>query len=56
MCRRAVCESCEKTTWWGCGNHIPSVMDGVPHDQWCTCTPKVQKAGHEYPPKGTTSS
>jgi hypothetical protein len=42
----------EKKTWWGCGSHIPSVMDQVPESDRCTCTPKVNADGKEYPPKG----
>lgn len=41
----------EKTTWWGCGNHIPAVLDSVPESERCTCTPKVERDGKEYPPK-----
>ncbi|PVH94854.1 hypothetical protein DM02DRAFT_175653 [Periconia macrospinosa] len=55
MCRKAVCESCDKATWWGCGNHIPGVMDNIPQEQWCTCGPKIERDGMEYPPKGNSS-
>lgn len=41
----------DKATWWGCGNHIPSVMDSIPESEWCTCEPKVEKDGKQYPPK-----
>ena len=40
------------TTWWGCGNHIPGVLDQVPAGKWCTCEPRVQKNGKSYPPMG----
>lgn len=30
------------------------VMDKVDSKDWCTCEPKVEKEGKEYPPKGTT--
>jgi hypothetical protein len=43
----------EKTTWWGCGAHIPAVLDSVPESERCTCTPKVERDGKEYPPKGS---
>ena len=46
----------DKTTWWGCGNHIAGVMESVPSDQWCTCGPRIEKEGHQYPPMGTLSS
>lgn len=41
----------EKTTWWGCGQHIPRVMDSVPQSDWCTCNPKTTVNSKEYPPK-----
>lgn len=41
----------EKATWWGCGNHIPSVMDSISEDERCTCGPKRNVDGKEYPPK-----
>lgn len=28
------------------------VMDTYPPDQWCTCTPKTEVDGTEYPPMG----
>jgi len=40
----------EKSSWWGCGSHVPSVMDKVSEDQWCSCEPKVEKDGNQYPP------
>ncbi|KAM0798109.1 hypothetical protein BDR22DRAFT_860500 [Usnea florida] len=58
MCKSASCDKCQKSTWWGCGLHVPSVMDKLPKEEWCTCEPKVEKEGGEgkvgYPPmKGT---
>lgn len=41
----------EKATWWGCGKHIPSVLDSVPKDELCTCQPTVEVEGKTYPPK-----
>ena len=35
MCRPVTCETCGKTTWAGCGEHIESVRELVPADQWC---------------------
>ena len=43
--------STDKVTWWGCGSHIPSVMDSVPESDWCACEPQVEKEGKKYPPK-----
>jgi hypothetical protein len=40
----------EKKTWVGCGYHIPSVLDRVPEEQWCTCEPRVERDGKSYPP------
>ncbi len=35
MCRPVTCETCGKTTWAGCGEHVESVRELVPADQWC---------------------
>ncbi|KAK8152191.1 hypothetical protein BKA80DRAFT_211634 [Phyllosticta citrichinensis] len=56
MCKKATCDTCHKTTWWGCGNHIPSVMTNVPEDEWCGCDPKVEVDGKQYPPKGSVAA
>lgn len=37
MCRRAVCRSCRKVTYEGCGRHVEEVLDGVPAQERCTC-------------------
>jgi len=42
-----------KKTWWGCGSHVPMVMDPIPKDEWCECAPKTEKGGNEYPPVGS---
>ncbi|KAI1767661.1 hypothetical protein GGR53DRAFT_83082 [Hypoxylon sp. FL1150] len=54
MCMKATCKTCGKTTWFGCGSHIPSVLDHVSADEWCICEPKVEVNGTKYPPKATT--
>ena len=41
----------EKSSWWGCGDHVPSVMDPISEGDRCTCEPKVEKGGKMYPPK-----
>ncbi|KAJ5498250.1 hypothetical protein PEX1_028620 [Penicillium expansum] len=51
MCMKATCSTCNKVTWWGCGSHIPSVMDSIPEGEWCSCAPQVDKDGKKYPPK-----
>lgn len=38
-------------SWWGCGQHVPMVMDSVPEGQRCTCEPKIEREGKAYPPK-----
>ncbi|KIN04685.1 hypothetical protein OIDMADRAFT_96282, partial [Oidiodendron maius Zn] len=50
MCFKTTCPTCSKTTWQGCGNHVQNVMDNVAKDQWCSCTPQVEKEGKKYPP------
>jgi len=35
MCRPVDCDTCGKTTWAGCGEHIDSVKDRVEPEQWC---------------------
>jgi hypothetical protein len=31
----------EKITWWGCGNHVPSVMDSILDEERCTVSPSL---------------
>lgn len=40
----------DKTSWWGCGSHISSVLDSVPAAERCECEPKVEVGGTSYPP------
>ncbi|MFE4459780.1 hypothetical protein ACFYUD_30090 [Nocardia tengchongensis] len=35
MCQPTPCQTCGKTTWAGCGDHIDQVKAVVPADQWC---------------------
>lgn len=35
MCHPAVCGTCGKMTWRGCGMHVQQVMAGVPKDEQC---------------------
>lgn len=46
----------DKATWWGCGNHIPGVLDSVDEKEWCTCEPKVEKNGKQYPPMAASAN
>jgi hypothetical protein len=50
MCRKAPCDTCKKSTWFGCGAHVAMVMDNIPEDQRCACEPKVEINGQQYPP------
>ncbi|GAB7360842.1 hypothetical protein MBLNU230_g0828t1 [Neophaeotheca triangularis] len=52
MCHKAVCSTCQKTTWFGCGAHVPQVLDAVPEPERCDCEPRVEKSGKQYPPMG----
>lgn len=35
MCSAVTCKKCGKTTWAGCGQHVDTVMRGVPSAQRC---------------------
>jgi hypothetical protein len=35
MCYPVTCETCGKTTWAGCGEHIADVQAQVSETQWC---------------------
>lgn len=37
MCQQVLCNSCQKITWAGCGQHLDEVFYGVPADQICKC-------------------
>jgi len=39
-----------KRSWWGCGKHVPSIMDSVPDGQRCVCQPRISRNKQEYPP------
>jgi hypothetical protein len=43
MCRPVRCKTCGKTTWTGCGQHVPAVKAAVPADQWCPGHPKTEQ-------------
>ena len=51
MCMKASCSVCNKTSWKGCGAHIPGVLDLIAPGDWCTCKPSVDVGGRAYPPK-----
>jgi hypothetical protein len=35
MCRATTCNTCGKTTWAGCGQHVDQVMRNVPAGERC---------------------
>jgi hypothetical protein len=37
MCSPAVCGTCKKITYTGCGMHLDQVFANVRDDQRCTC-------------------
>lgn len=47
--------SCGKTTWYGCGQHIPSVMDPLQPSEKCTCENHNPCAPGTAPPKPSHS-
>lgn len=45
MCQPAVCKTCGKTTWKGCGLHVDAVMRDVAPDNRCTCERPAKQSG-----------
>ncbi|KAK3231167.1 hypothetical protein Dsin_003048 [Dipteronia sinensis] len=37
MCYQVKCSGCGKTTWGGCGRHLPSVYKSIAEGQHCLC-------------------
>ncbi|MGK2948829.1 MAG: hypothetical protein ACSLFP_09660 [Acidimicrobiales bacterium] len=37
MCSPAICPSCQRPTYAGCGNHVEQVLGDVPPDRRCQC-------------------
>lgn len=37
MCQPVRCETCEKATWVGCGEHIEEALEGFTAEQRCAC-------------------
>lgn len=54
MCRRAVCQSCRKVTYEGCGRHVEHVLAGVPTHQRCMCESAERKGAHTGEPMART--
>ncbi|XP_071674820.1 uncharacterized protein [Lolium perenne] len=49
MCYQVKCGTCGKSTWAGCGRHVPSVHRQIPEGQHCACRdwPGVAAAGEK---------
>lgn len=45
MCRAVTCETCGKTTWAGCGQHVADVMRHVSSAQRCGGHEKTTSPG-----------
>ncbi|TGN78743.1 hypothetical protein E5082_24565 [Streptomyces griseoluteus] len=54
MCQRAVCGSCRKATYEGCGRHVEQVLDGVPTLQRCSCEPAARTSARTQEPAPPT--
>jgi hypothetical protein len=39
MCLRGTCPTCSGSSWWGCGKHVPSIMDSIPDSERYVCLP-----------------
>lgn len=37
MCTKVACETCKKSTWAGCGEHIEEALEGVAEADRCAC-------------------
>jgi hypothetical protein len=37
MCSQVICDTCQKITWEGCGQHVEEALEGVPQEQLCRC-------------------
>ncbi|CAK9863494.1 unnamed protein product [Sphagnum jensenii] len=37
MCYAVECKQCGKTTWAGCGRHVPEVYKSIPQHKVCLC-------------------
>ena len=37
MCYESKCSNCGKTSWGGCGRHVPAVHKRIPEGQHCNC-------------------
>ena len=42
MCRKVICDKCNKPTWYGCGLHVEQALGDVPIEQRCKCKKYTQ--------------
>jgi len=52
MCRAVKCRTCGKTTWAGCGEHVPSVKATVARGDWCDGTHSASQLAGAKSAKG----
>lgn len=43
MCRRILCEKCQKPSFAGCGKHVEQVLRGVPEPERCHCQQAAER-------------
>lgn len=55
MCRAVTCRTCGKTTWAGCGQHVDTVLRGVPRAQRCEGHQKAAKGAPKATVKATAT-
>ncbi|KAK3029125.1 hypothetical protein RJ639_038830 [Escallonia herrerae] len=58
MCYETKCSTCGKTSWGGCGRHVPSVYKRIPEGQHCQCKnwPGVNDGGSSATGDGDSRS
>lgn len=49
MCSPAICPTCHKTTWRGCGMHVDQVMANVKPEDRCECSTTPVQPASWYP-------
>ena len=37
MCQSVKCNTCSKTSWTGCGQHLTGIFKSIPEDKRCFC-------------------
>jgi hypothetical protein len=43
MCSPAICPTCKKATYTGCGRHVDQILGHLPAEQRCACPPKPRR-------------